>query len=484
MVEIMVRNASSGVIGISENNPHYFQYKGKEILLITSAEHYGAVISKKFDYVKYFDALAEFGLNYTRIYPGAFVECEGKWLPVDNMAPGADLIVPWARSGVPGYHGGGEKFDLDRWDPEYFARLRDFVEQAEKRGIIVEICFFNTEYEDFWEYSPLHKNANIQGVGDCEPNDVQTLDNAPLVREQMKYIEKLIVETNEYDNVIYEFIDEPTLFLTPSQKAFKWISALIDKAIEVEDTLPKKHLLAQQLELGVNFSDDDRVAVITTQYIQMSSRQVGGVPALENCYCYNKPIELNETFYVNSWKKENLAAPSRLEAWEFMVGGGAGFNQLNGFFVVPDPSGDNETNRQLLQGLKNLRIFLEGFDFAKMTRDSHSIRKISTGARINMISAPGKQYAIYMHHSFPCISGYGGTYYEPNYGRYSPEITVNLEAGEYEVVFIEPETLAELGRQTITSNGSDDIGNGGGDVLITCPEYTLDIAIKITTRNP
>ena len=40
------RNSSPGVIGVSDKNPHYFQYKGKEILLITSAEHYGGSLTK------------------------------------------------------------------------------------------------------------------------------------------------------------------------------------------------------------------------------------------------------------------------------------------------------------------------------------------------------------------------------------------------------------------------------------------------------
>ena len=468
----MIRNASGGPIGVSAKNPHYFEYKGKEILLITSAEHYGAVISKKFDYVKYFDMLAEYGLNYTRIYPGAFVECSGKWLPDDNMAPGPDVIVPWARSGVPGYHGGGNKFDLEKWDPEYFARLRDFIEQAEKRGIVVEICFFNCEYEDFWAFSPLHKDANIQGVGDCGFIDFQTLDNAPLVAEQLKYIEKLILETNRYDNVIYEFIDEPTLFLTPSRKAYEWISVLIDKAVETEAGLPKKHMLAQQLEIGVDFCGDDRIALIVTQYILMGARQVGGVPALDNCYCYNKPIEINETAYIVSWIKEDtsdLVAISRLEAWEFMVGGGTGFNQLNGHFVVPNPSGENATNRKVLQGLKNLRAFLEGFDFVKMYRDKKTVRRVSAGASVNMISEPGRQYAMYMHHSFPCVGG--GSWYEPNYGDYAPVVTFRLPAGNYRVTFVEPETLKTL--------GEIDIASDGGDIDIACPKYTLDIAIKI-----
>lgn len=41
------------------------------------------------------------------------------------------LILPWARSHQPGYVQGGNKFDLDKWDPEYFARLRDFIAHSE-----------------------------------------------------------------------------------------------------------------------------------------------------------------------------------------------------------------------------------------------------------------------------------------------------------------------------------------------------------------
>ncbi len=34
-------------------------------MLITSGEHYGAVLNADFDYVKYLDALAQDGLNYS-----------------------------------------------------------------------------------------------------------------------------------------------------------------------------------------------------------------------------------------------------------------------------------------------------------------------------------------------------------------------------------------------------------------------------------
>jgi len=471
----MLRNASQGVIRVSEKNPHYFEYKNKEVLLITSAEHYGAIISKKFDYVKYLDMLAEYDLNYTRIYPGAIVQPAKYWLTEDMMAPGEDAIVPWVRSDEPGNFLGGNKYDLSKWDAEYFARLRGSLTEADKRNIIVEICFFNCMQGQYWESSPLHRNNNIQGIGNCDRVGFQTLDDEDLVREQMKYIEKIIIETNDFDNIIYEFVDEPTTVQTPSRKAYLWIDKQIEKAIEVEEKLPKKHLLAQQLEIGVCFADDDRVPVIVTQYIQLSWRQLGGVTTLDNCYCYNRPIELNETVYVGSWitEKDDLFSISRLEAWEFMVGGGASFNQLNGYYQVSNPSGENAANRKILAGLKDLRTFLESFDFIKMTRDVETLRSVSIGASVNGMSENGRQYAYYIHHSFPTLDSKAR--YIPSHGVYKPEITLCLPEGEYTVMFIEPETLRVMQETAVISDGND--------LTIKCPRYTLDIAIKIIAKG-
>jgi hypothetical protein len=63
-------------IKVAPANPHYYFYQGKPILLITSAEHYGAVINKDFDYVAYLDALQAHGLNYT--LSGATTK--GRWV--------------------------------------------------------------------------------------------------------------------------------------------------------------------------------------------------------------------------------------------------------------------------------------------------------------------------------------------------------------------------------------------------------------------
>ena len=61
-------------IGKHPANPHYFVYRGRPLVLITTDQHYGAVINRDFDYVPFLDRLREYGMNLTRIYPGGYVK--------------------------------------------------------------------------------------------------------------------------------------------------------------------------------------------------------------------------------------------------------------------------------------------------------------------------------------------------------------------------------------------------------------------------
>src|SRR5690349_21833809 len=66
--------ADAAPLSLHPENPHYFLFRDKPTVLITSAEHYGAVLNLDFDYVKYLDTLAADGLNLTRTFTGAYVE--------------------------------------------------------------------------------------------------------------------------------------------------------------------------------------------------------------------------------------------------------------------------------------------------------------------------------------------------------------------------------------------------------------------------
>jgi len=125
-------------------------------VLITSGEHYGAVMNLDFDYAPYLKELAARKLNCTRVFSGAYVEPLGAFnIARNSMAPPPErFIAPWARSSEPGYANGGNKFDLSRWDENYFKRLRDFVKQAGRRGVVVEMNLFCPFYEESqWKLS-------------------------------------------------------------------------------------------------------------------------------------------------------------------------------------------------------------------------------------------------------------------------------------------------------------------------------------------
>src|ERR1700758_5383649 len=125
---------SAEPIRLHPDNPHYYLFHGKPTILITSAEHYGGVVNKDFDYVAYFDALKAYGMNYPPIYPGFLFEPMGKFMKGNTLgAKPISLTLPWARSQKPGYALGGNLSDLDKWNPEFFARLKDFVAKAAER---------------------------------------------------------------------------------------------------------------------------------------------------------------------------------------------------------------------------------------------------------------------------------------------------------------------------------------------------------------
>src|SRR5213075_3045829 len=128
--------AATRALSLHPDNPHYFLFRGKPAMLITSGEHYGAVLNLDFDYTRYLETLKADGLNLTRTFTGAYVEPIGTFNIASNtLAPvSGRFICPWARSDTPGYANGGNKFDLTKWSDPYFQRLKKFVSEASKRG--------------------------------------------------------------------------------------------------------------------------------------------------------------------------------------------------------------------------------------------------------------------------------------------------------------------------------------------------------------
>jgi hypothetical protein len=228
-------------------NPHYFEFRGQPAVLVTSGEHYGAVMNLDFDYVPYLNELQARNFNLTRLFSGMYVEGWGAPWNTMNPAPNR-YITPWLRSSTPGYADGGNKFDLNQWDPAYFNRLRDFVGQASARGIVVEMVLYCVMYGDGeWNLSPLKATNNVNGIGTVARDQIFNLSNAAVTAAQDALTAKIVTELNGYDNVYYELCNEPYAAANTTQA---WHQHTADKITATEQSLPNKHLIAHNISNG------------------------------------------------------------------------------------------------------------------------------------------------------------------------------------------------------------------------------------------
>ena len=125
LTQTLAITAALAPLSLHPKNPRVFEFQGRPTLLITSGEHYGAVLNLDFDYVPYLDELAKHGLNQTRTFSGTYREVPGSFgIKGNTLAPAEGRYAcPWARSDQPGYRLGGNKFDLAKFDEAYFQRL-------------------------------------------------------------------------------------------------------------------------------------------------------------------------------------------------------------------------------------------------------------------------------------------------------------------------------------------------------------------------
>ena len=117
-------------------NPHYFEFRGKPTVLVTSAEHYGAVLNRDFDSEKYLDELQTHGLNLTRTFTGVYCEDTKSFgITRNTLAPRQrELLCPWARIGHAGATPAAATSSISaRWDDAYFEAAEGIPQAGRQR---------------------------------------------------------------------------------------------------------------------------------------------------------------------------------------------------------------------------------------------------------------------------------------------------------------------------------------------------------------
>jgi len=382
LLAVSLAQAQTAPIALHPQNPHYFIYQGKTTALITSAEHYGAVLNLDFDYKKYLQTLADEGMNYTRIFTGTYYEIPGDFdIENNTLAPKREhYIGPWAEA-----DGDKSKFDLSKWNEAYFGRLKDFLSEARKRGIIVEVTLFSSIYQDkTWGISPQNPVNNVNLTDSISRKKAQTLDNKGLWKYQEAFVKKMVAELNSFDNIFFEVQNEPwgdrnvpvynivnkeelvkndwqTKADFADEESLAWQAAVANTVSLTEQTLPKKHLIAQNY---TNYrasipSVEPNISILNFHYAWPEAAQWN--------YHYNKVIGFDESGFAGSDD-----AVYRRQAWQFMLSGGGLFNSLDYSFSVGNEDGKGTYkapgggSTALRSQLKTLADFLDSFSLEKL----------------------------------------------------------------------------------------------------------------------
>jgi hypothetical protein len=443
--------AADEPISLNPINPHYLLFRGKPTILISSTEHYGAVLNGEFDAVPYLDELHARGLNLTRTFSGTYREVPGSFkIEKNTLAPKPEKYIgPWPRSNAAGAADGGNKFDLARWNVEYFERLKNFVAAASDRGIVVEFVLFCPFYEDnLWDASPMNARNNVNGLRTIKRTEAYTIEHKNLQQNQEAFVRKVITELNGFDNLYFEICNEPYF----GGVTLEWQARIASIIVDTEKQLPHKHLIAQNIaNLKATIErPNPAVSIFNFHYATPPD-------TVAMNFGLNKVIGDDETGFRGIHD-----LPYRIEAWDFLVAGGAVFDHLdysfttdheNGTATVTDPTpggGGPEIRRQF----QILKQFIEEFDFVKMAPDKKVIAAVTPkSVSVRALSEPGHAYAIY---------GHGGK---------RLELALKLPAGAYQARWLNP--------RTGKIDKTEQIESQGELLKIASPAYDEDVALSI-----
>jgi len=203
-------------------NAHYWQFKGKPVLLLG-----GSVEDNLFQIpglAEHLDTLASCGGNYVR--------CTMSCRDDGN-------VWPFAKK--------GDTYDLEQFAPEFWRRFEVFLSETARRDIIVQIEVWATfdYYRDIWDRNPFNpkNNRNYDAKDSGLPLEVKThptrtendfFRSAPgakdlkvVRRYQERFVEKMLSISLPHAHVLYCMDNETSV--TPTWGAY-WADFIRAKA--------------------------------------------------------------------------------------------------------------------------------------------------------------------------------------------------------------------------------------------------------------
>jgi hypothetical protein len=496
--------AVPGPIRIHPQNSKVFEFRDKPLVLLTATEHYGAVMNRPFRFERYLADAAERGLTLTRLFM-LFRELQTPINPYSSCKPESpDYVAPFERT-APGHALDGElKFDLDRFNPEFFDRLHRFVSLASQYGIIVEVVLLSHTYADaVWALNPLNPNNNVNGLSpDFYWPNYLTLRDPAMVERQTSVIGKIVEELNPYDNVIYEICNEPgRLRNKPGDPTVdeinQWLAALIQHVRDTEARLPNKHLIAgqeawtfepweQPSDLSFSTLDYDIVNMhpLPNTTYQGRGYELGTFMSKQlrlrelrdyglATYAERKPLNQDEDNVASEFKDEEGWTIHRKRAWTTLLSGGH-YDYID-FSIWPYvETGTPASQRYIRSWMGYLAGFIHSIDLVRARPLPGLLKALPPYTLDVTFGVTGEDYCVYLADERELAAARGLLAEHPTpRGPGDPmvgHIALDLPAGTYEVASYDPKTGMYSPSMPF---------HGGAGTQITLPTFVHDIVIRI-----
>lgn len=182
-------------------NPWYWQYQGKPVLLLGGSKDDN--LFQIPDLREHLDLLAAVGGNYLRN-------------TMSDRPDGGFEVYPYLQRDDGNY-------DLDKWNPEYWRRFREFLDLTRERNIVVQIEVWDRfdHSRENWEVHPYNPANNINythessGLAASYPDHPgqnkqpfffttpAQRNNTVVLPYQQRFVEKMLRHTLSHPHVLY-----------------------------------------------------------------------------------------------------------------------------------------------------------------------------------------------------------------------------------------------------------------------------------------
>ncbi len=484
--------AAEAPLSIHPENPKYFLFRNRPLVLIAAREHYGSVVNRAFDFERYLADAADKKQTVTRTFL-LFREQQSARNPSSPIKPESpDFVMPYPRVGPAKAIDGEPIFDLDQWNGEYFARLHKFLERASQLGIIVELTLFSNTYGDaVWALNPLRAQNNLQKVGAIEWQEYNSLKDRALNERQFAFAEKIVQETSPFDNVYYEICNEPGGgfggHATPAD-VDAWQTEIARVVRAQLKRLGRNHLVfASQAfsytpkftqELDATFAgplaDAANVHPLPGTVLGGRTYMLGNFMSQELTlaelaeFCraaqnYAKPCVLDEDNTASMYRDPIGWTIHRKRAWIAALSQ-AHYDYIDFSITVGSEAGTKESSAGIRTWMKHLSEFLHAFDFVHAKPQPQWIEKKPEHLVSAALATPGHEYVAYLADAREVSDKTAG---EPIAGA----IVFRLPEGNYRASLYSPTTGGESPALKI---------HGGSEAIsLELGDFRHDVVVRV-----